>query len=336
MYCSDCISVCRQDQKLIQDFSGDLKGFRGCSEQTVLTYRHDLDQFASHLFDRAISLLEVTGQHIKAFLQFIEGNGISRRTAVRKLYALRTFYKWLVKEELVSHNPTAFVTLKKNWSNKPRSRSVEAVQEILDNARRRARSPHRSERTRLLAIRDWAIMELLYGTGVRRAECCELDLFELNTEDLTVHVFEGKGAKDRLVSITPAACEAVQIYQEHSRKYLLERQSKKHPASRALFLTWSGTRMRPGSINRLTKGRMTPHEFRHSTAQHMTDRGASLSHVQEQCGHASPGTTAIYAGNVSFERLKEDHKIYHPRRRSPGDEQTTDSGENSPDKESRQ
>src|SRR5208282_739344 len=79
-------------------------------------------------------------------------------------------------------NPTAFVTLKKNWSNQPRSRSVEDVQEILDKARCRARGEHRSERTRLLAIRDWAIMEFLYGTGVRRAECCWIDLFNLNTE----------------------------------------------------------------------------------------------------------------------------------------------------------
>jgi|SRR5208282_55980 len=336
MYCSDCISVCRQDQKLIQDFSGDLKGFRGCSEETVLTYRLDLDQFASYLFDQGISLPEATGQHIKAYLQFIEGNGISRRTAVRKLYALGTFYRWLVKEELVGHNPTAFVTLKKNWSNQPRSRSVEDVQEILDKARCRARGEHRSERTRLLAIRDWAIMEFLYGTGVRRAECCWIDLFNLNTEDLTVHVCHGKGNKDRLVSITPAACDAVQIYQEYSRKYLLKRQSKTHPPSRALFLTWSGTRMRPGSLNRLTKGLITPHEIRHSTAQHSVDAGASLSHVQEQSGHVSLRTTAIYAGNVSFDRLKEDHKLHHPRRRTPGDEQTRDSGKNSQDKESRQ
>jgi site-specific recombinase XerD len=328
MYCSRCISVCRQDQQLIQDFSDHLKGLRGCSKETALTYRQDLDQFASFLFDHGISLPEVTGQNIKAYLQFLETNGISTRTAVRRLYALGTFYRRLAKEKVISRNPTAFVRLKKNWSNKPRSRPVEVVEDLLNKARGRARGPHRSELARLLAIRNWAIIEFLYGSGVRREECCRIDLFDLSIEERTVQVHHGKGGKGRVVSITPTACEVLDMYQKDSRQGLFERRSRKHPSSRALFLTLSGTRMCCGTINRATKG-MTPHEYRHSYAKHSTDNGASLSHVQEQLGHASPQTTTIYAGDVSFDQLKEAHKRFHPRRRKRG-------GEDSQDKESQQ
>jgi integrase/recombinase XerC len=312
MYCSCCISVYGQDQQLIDGFCGRLPSLRGFSDATALAYRKDLEQWASYLLNRGISLPEVRVGDFRSYLLTLTVRR-SNRTAIRKLHAFRAFYGWLLKSEMISQDPTTFVRLKKNWTNKPRFRSVEDVRDILDRARRLALGPHRSERTRQLAIRDWAIMEFLYGSGARRKECCGIDLFNLNTEDRTVTV-HGKGNKDRKIAITEAAVEVLRIYKRDARGGLLRRRPKGEPASRALFLTKSGTRLCPENINKATKG-MTPHQFRHSYAQHSVDAGASLAHVQQQLGHAKIQTTAIYAGYVPFDELKKAHKRFHPRAR---------------------
>lgn len=269
---------------------------------------------------------EVTVRSLTAYLRSLQWPRRSSRTATRKLYAFRAFYSWLVKKKVIRHNPTAFVRLKKNWLTKSRSCSEKVVHEILDRARRCARGPHRSERERLLAIRDWAIMEFLYGSGVRREECCNLDVWDVIPETRTV-IPHGKGNKDRVVSITESALEALQIYTRDARPGLLRR-SQTHTEDRALFLTWQGNRIAPKTLNHVTKG-MTPHQYRHSYAQHSADHGASLTHIQQQLGHVSRRSTAIYAGELSFDQFKEAHKLFHPRARKRG-------AEESQDKESRQ
>jgi site-specific recombinase XerD len=165
-------------------------------------------------------------------------------------------------------------------------------------------------------------MEFLYGSGARRKECCETDVWDITIEARTV-LLHGKGSKDRKVAMTESAVEALRIYQREARPGLLRRRPKGEPASAAVFLTKAGTRMCPESINKATKG-MTPHQFRHSYAQHSVDAGASLAHVQEQLGHVLPQTTAIYAGHVPFDELQKAHKLYHPRRLPRGGEEGQD------------
>lgn len=324
LYCPICIALCRHDEELIKEFCTHLLNRRGYSKTTALTYRQELDQFVRFLFDRGLSLLEATRSDIEAHLEFMQAMDNCSRTVARRLSALRTFYRRLLKNNRIGGNPTAFLRVKKNWSNNPRSRPKEFVADTLNKAYDDALNVVCGTQASQIAIRNWAIKEFMYGSAARRDECRRVDVSNVSMRNLTVHL-NGKGDKDRMASITEAARDALKIYLESSRPKLLER-SKEGQPSQALFLSKFGTRVSLSTLNEITKG-LSPHEYRHSHAQHSVDGGAPLSHVQLQLGHTFLQTTVIYAGDLSFDQKMEAHQRYHPRRRNRSNEGRSDQDE---------
>ena len=297
----------------MENFCVNLVCLRGQSETTAVSYGLKLEQFRSFLFGRGRSLLNAKRPDIKAYLEYLPTIGNCLRTVAVGLSAIRAFYKRLLKKKLIGRNPTVFLRVKKNWSNEPRSRPKDFVADILNKARDGARNVAFGPWTSRLAIRNWAIKEFFYGTAARCVECCRANVLDVSMEKLTI-LLHGKGGKDRVVSMTEAARDALRIYLKSSRPKLLERSQKGRP-SQAIFLTMFGTRISRGGLIDVTKD-MSSHEYRHSHAQHGVDAGAGLPHIQRQLGHELLQTTVIYAGHVSFDQLKEGHRRYHPRRRS--------------------
>ena len=279
---------------------------RGLAANTRASYSADLLKFLTYLKDRGIGDWSLVGySEVMSFLSRSQEQGLAPRSRARLLSALRGFFKFMVRDSHLKENPVANLTSPRLRRQLPSVLSVTQVERLL--AQPNTELP--------LGQRDAAMLELLYGTGLRVSELVTLTLGRVNLEVGFVVVL-GKGSRERIVPAGEAATEAVRHYVLESRPRLL-----KGRMNETLFVSNRGTAMtrqgfwklikkygREGGINK----ELTPHSLRHSFATHLLERGADLRSVQMMLGHADISTTQIYT-HVARERLREVHKKYHPR-----------------------
>ena len=279
---------------------------RGLAANTRASYSGDLLKFLTYLKDRGVGDWSQVGfTDIMGFLSQAQEQGLAPRSRARVLSALRGFFKFMVRDNHLSESPVANLTSPRLRRKLPAVLSVAEVERLL--AQPKVKLP--------LGQRDAAMLELLYGTGLRVSELVSLTLARVNLEVGFIVVL-GKGAKERIVPVGEAATEAVRIYVTESRPRLL-----KGRVTEILFVTNRGGAMTRQGFWKLLKkyGReaglkkkLTPHTLRHSFATHLLEGGADLRSVQMMLGHADISTTQVYT-HVARERLREVHKKYHPR-----------------------
>ena len=296
----------RDDSTLVEEYLHFLAVERGASLNTLEAYSRDIRQFLefAEAFGVASSLAVNPG-HVTAFLGELRGQGLSSASVNRKLAAIRGFYKYLLREARVEENPLARVETARNWMRLPGTLSRDEMETLL--AQPAEATP--------AGIRDRAMLELLYATGIRVSELATLTLNRVNRQ-MGFLVTVGKGRKERIVPVGQSALGWLGRYIEQARPVFLKKKT-----STALFLNRSGERFTRQGLWKLIKKyakmsglerKVHPHTFRHSFATHLLEGGADLRSVQVMLGHTDISTTQIYT-HVTRERLKEIHRKYHPR-----------------------
>jgi integrase/recombinase XerD len=280
---------------------------KGLARNTLEAYSRDLNAYIAFLEGEGItSLADTTKLTVMAFIQRLQKKGLSLRSITRALVALRGLYQYLSQERLLEANPLEDMELPKLRPTLPHVLTIQDCEQLLAQ-------PLTVEGPR--GIRDAAMFELLYATGMRVSELCDLPTGGVNLE-AGFALIRGKGGKERICPIGEAAMERVQTYLQQARPALL-----KGRESTFLFVNNRGGRLsRQGFWKilrhhalqaRITK-RITPHTLRHSFATHLLERGADLRFIQAMLGHADISTTQIYT-HVNHEYLKQLHRKFHPR-----------------------
>ncbi len=277
---------------------------KGLSSNSIEAYRRDLARFAC--FRQADGPAGApSAEGLRQYLDSLYRSGLSSRSIARHLTTLRNFSNFLLREGKLSEDPTAQLTPPKQWRNLPKYLSLMEIERLLA-------VPDLSKPT---GIRDRAMLELLYASGLRVTELCELQLSDLNNELGVVRV-TGKGQKQRLVPVGKSALSAVASYRDSARGQLLRGRASKY-----LFVTARGGRLTRQGFWKLLAGhgkkvgifqRLSPHSVRHSFATHLLEGGADLRSVQTMLGHADISTTQIYT-HVMRSRLRKTVDQHHPR-----------------------
>lgn len=278
---------------------------KGLSSNTIEAYSHDLNRFLTYLQQKEIPELDqVSKGDIRGFLLLLKKEGLSSRTLARVLVSIRVFLRFLVEEALLSNSPAEEVDSPKLPRTLPNILDLDEVERLLEQ-------PDQG----LQGLRDRAMLELLYATGMRVSELMRLPINHVHLEAGYVLLF-GKGSKERIVPMGHEAIRWVQRYLHESRPQLL-----KGRESEFLFISRYGKPMSRQQFWKSIKAygkkagirkRITPHLLRHSFASHLLERGADLRSVQLMLGHVDISTTQIYT-HVTGERLKKIHQQYHPR-----------------------
>jgi integrase/recombinase XerC len=286
---------------------------RGLAESTLLSYRGDLAglvQFANAAGAPELAALDL--ELLRGWQWQAAESGLAASTLARRSAAARSFTAWAARTGILETDPGLRLTSPKLGRHLPRVVAQDQMTELLERAATRAASGEPKE------VRDRAILELLYASGIRVSELVGLDVADLDLDRLTM-VVTGKGSKQRAVPFGVPALGAVADYLRGARGALLERGDGS--AGDALFLGATGRRMSTRAVYELVAralsafpggGPRGPHTLRHTAATHLLDGGADLRAVQELLGHASLGTTQIYT-HVSIERLKQSYAQAHPR-----------------------
>ena len=276
---------------------------RNFSQHTLQAYRKDIRTYIKYLQDHRRNIKGADFHDIRSFVYELHRQGNSARTISRKLSTLRGFYRYLLRIGAVATDPTELVFAPREKIALPDVLPEDVVASAIENA------PVGKD----IEIRDIAIIELLYGTGIRRAELAGLDL--ASVKEKFIHVI-GKGNKERIVPLTEKAREALKAYKKVRPALVNVRKPEQ-----ALFLSQLGGRLTTRQIARRVEKllrnvsgakRLSPHILRHSYATHLMDHGADLREIQELLGHASPNVTQNYT-HVSTERLVKVYKQAHPR-----------------------
>jgi integrase/recombinase XerD len=303
---------------LLKDYQVYLRVEKGLRPLTCEAYLCDLRTFAEFLESRHGVLLSAAQQDVSAFLEHLCTHGIDSRSAARKLSCLRGFYKWLLLDRRIHHDPTINVDSPKSWKVLPKSLAEPEVNEMLERAALAASHPQ----ARATALRDRAILELLYAAGLRVSEIVGLSASDLSLDAGRVLV-RGKGDKERIVPIGVAAVDALEKYLAEGRPHLARirtRRANAHPGDSArLFLSLRGmplTRQWVWHLVKIADNNASPHMLRHSCATHMVEHGADLRSVQTLLGHADISTTQVYT-HLALGRLKAVHRLHHPRAKRP-------------------
>jgi integrase/recombinase XerD len=275
---------------------------RGLAANTRLAYRMDLGQFAGYLQRKKINHLNsLTRQDITDYLLDQRKRGLSARSVARQLAALRMFHRFLVREKMLTADVTQMIDTPKLWRSLPRTLDYSDVEALL-------KTPNTQTK---LGLRDRAILELMYATGLRVSEVSKLTLHDLNAEAGFLRT-TGKGSKERIVPVGRQAVEWV-------NRYITE--VRNGAAQSEVFLSTRGHAMSPKTIWHLIKKYarkagitkpLSPHTLRHSFATHLLNNGGDLRVIQELLGHADISTTQVYT-HVDQQRLKETHYRFHPR-----------------------
>jgi integrase/recombinase XerC len=288
---------------------------RRASEHTVRAYGRDLEEFLAFLaarLGRAASPADLDIPLVRAYLASLFGHN-EASTIARKLSSLRSFGAYLVRRGVRADNPAELVAMPKRPKTLPRFLTAE-------DAGRLVEAPDPASPA---GRRDRAILEVLYGSGLRVSELCGLDVGDLELGEGTLRVRQGKGGKDRVVPVGGLATAALHEYLEARPMLRHPRSGAQHP--QALFLSQRGARLTARSVARLvdrgclqagTAARVSPHALRHSCATHMLDEGADLRTIQEILGHASLQTTQRYT-HVSIGHLMQVYDQAHPKARRP-------------------
>jgi len=294
----------------VDEFLVSLTHERRASEHTLRAYRHDLDEFLSFVEERAGRPAEPSDLDIlfvRGYLASLFGRNQASSIS-RKLSCLRSFGAFLVRRGVRADNPATLVGMPKRPKVLPRFLSADDAQRLVEVPDERS----------CAGARDRAMLELLYGAGLRVSELCSLDLSDLTLSESTVRVRAGKGRKDRIVPVGSYASRALERYLEVRPELRHPRTGLQDPS--ALFLNQRGGRIGTRSVARMvdrgcleagTRARVSPHALRHSCATHMLDGGADLRTIQEILGHASLQTTQRYT-HVSIDHLLRVYDASHP------------------------
>jgi len=303
---------------LLQDYGTYLRVEKGLRPLTCEAYLSDLRIFAEFLEDRNALLLTACEADVAGLLEHLRNHGIDSRSAARKLSCLRGFYKWLLLDRHIHHDPTVNIESPKAWKVLPKSLAEPEVTEMLERAALAASHPQANA----TALRDRAILELLYAGGLRVSEVVSLSTGDLALDAGRVQV-RGKGDKERIVPLGHTALLALEQYLREGRPHL-ERISSAPRGRRLgaprqdrawLFLSLRGMPLTRQWVWRLVKTAnqsTSPHGLRHSCATHMVEHGADLRSVQMLLGHADISTTQVYT-HLALGRLKAVHRKHHPR-----------------------
>ena len=311
----------------IEHFVQYLEGEKNASEHTISNYLVDIRQYCEIVWGedaqppyRWAAADRFTARKFLVFFQKLE---LAPTTTGRKLSALRSFYKFLLREEYVEQNPFSGLNLPKKGNYLPQILSVAEVGKLLDAPakfaeQQQATNPKQRLWREYMVARDSAILELLYSTGMRINELVKLPEESIDLLSGVARV-RGKGKKERLCPLgSPATRALMKNLELRENIWILE---GKRNARSPVFLNKNGGPISARSIERMMKkyvlfcglnAELTPHSLRHSFATHLLDAGADLRSVQELLGHASLSTTQIYT-HVSVERLKEVYQLAHPR-----------------------
>lgn len=291
-------------EDILQAFLDFLCVEKGLSSNTVLSYSRDLKKLFYFFTKEKILWSNAKEEGLIKFIHQQSRAGLSPRSLARLISSLKSFYKFLRLDDIVKKDPAVNLSSPKIWFKLPQFLTVEEVELLL-------RQP---DERNVRGIRDEAMLELLYATGLRVSELVSLKRKNLNVEDGFL-LCRGKGGKERIVPIGGMACQAIRRYLEEARSRLL-----KEPND-SLFLTSRGGAFTRQGFWKLLKAyakkagldlKISPHILRHSFATHLLERGADLRSVQLMLGHTQITTTQIYT-HVSRERLRKVYEKYHPR-----------------------
>ena len=279
---------------------------RGVAQNTMESYGRDLRRFIFFVEQKEIKdIKEVTPEIIVEFLTYIRDEGLAANSMNRSLAALRGFYKYLLREKIITQNPLANIELAKVWMKLPETISKEEMKSILSQPGTQS----------VAAIRNTAMLELLYATGIRVSELINLTMNSVNWQ-VGFLIVMGKGSKERIVPIGKIAYDCTRRYVDEVRPKLMQKKS-----TDVLFLNRFGKKFTRQGFWKIVVGyarqtglqkKVYPHTFRHSFATHLLEGGADLRSVQVMLGHSDISTTQIYT-HVTRERLREVHQKYHPR-----------------------
>jgi integrase/recombinase XerD len=291
---------------LIDDYLNFMSVEKGASLNTIEGYSRDLNRYASFIDGRKITdMREIGTEELISYLAHLKDEGLAANSVNRSLAALRGFYKFLLREKRLESTPVAHIGLARVWMHLPDVLNREEMNLLLMQPG--SHTP--------AALRDTAMLELMYATGIRVSELIGLTLNSINWQ-IGYLVALGKGDKERIVPVGQAAYNQVKRYLESARPLIL-----KGRQSEFLFLNRTGKGLTRQGFWKIVKKyavkvslgkKVHPHTFRHSFATHLIEGGADLRSVQIMLGHSDISTTQVYT-HVTRERLKEVHRKYHPR-----------------------
>lgn len=302
--------------QLIERYLLHLGREKNFSKHTIKAYRNDLGQFYRFLREQLgreeVALQDIDWLAIRHFLGALRREGFSKKSMARKLTSIRSFLKFLCREGLMETNPASHITSPKLGKRLPSLLNQDQMSRVMDLPDTRT----------ILGLRDLAILELLYSTGIRLGELVGLNLqsFEQGGEVIRV---TGKGGKQRIVPVGRKAVQALKAYLERRDELLGKavRPGEVKGKEEALFLNYRGERLSPRGVQRVVEKylrrvseaqKVSPHVLRHTFATHLLDAGADLRAVKELLGHTSLSSTQIYT-HVTTERLKKAYEQAHPR-----------------------
>ncbi len=293
-------------ESLIQEFIDYLGHERGLATNTLESYGRDLRQYYGFLSEDTSHTVETASQAtIVAYLMLLRKQGKATATIARRLAALKAFYQFMLKENYVAKDPTGDLSSPKLERKLPKVLTVHEVDRLLN----------RPDTSNATGIRDKAMLEVLYATGIRVSELINLNLGDLDFEEGFVRCM-GKGSKERVVPMGEIAMNSLKQYFSKGRPKLVS-----NPRERAVFLNHHGRRLTRQGFWKIVKKyaaqlkirkEITPHTLRHSFATHLLENGADIRSVQEMLGHADISTTQIYT-HITKDRLKDVYARSHPR-----------------------
>lgn len=306
-------------QQYIDRFADYLKYQRNASTHTLRNYLSDLDQFHDYLCPkdsggerRDVDIDQIDHITIREYMARLYEDKRKKTSIARKLATLRTFFKFLCREQVLEQNPARLVSSPRLEKRLPKVISIDEVVQFIETP----------DTDTVLGIRDRAIIELLYATGCRVSEISGMNIDDIDLKHATIRV-RGKGRKERFVPFGSKANEALTAYLQARGALLAEAPEHKRDPN-VVFLNYQGTRLTTRSIGRLIEKyvkecalaqNISPHSLRHSVATHLLSAGADLRAIQELLGHARLSTTQIYT-HVSIEQLMQVYDKAHPRARS--------------------
>jgi len=294
-------------ETLIQEFSDYLRIEKRNSPHTISAYRCDLIRFSAELSGKKLD--SVTTANIRSFLISLKSQGMSASSVARSLSSIKSFFKYLCQDKQLKNNPAIILETPKRWRKLPDVLTHEDVEKLL-------KGPDLNSK---LGLRDKAMLEILYASGLRVSELVSLKISQLNLEVGYLRTL-GKGSKERIVPIGTLAKKAVENYLLNSRRALISSRKDGRKAGE-LFLTRRGVGMTRQGFWKILKGyvvkvnikaSVSPHILRHAFATHLLERGADLRSVQQMLGHSDISTTQIYT-HILGKRMLEVYQKFHPR-----------------------
>ena len=288
------------------ELSNFLQSLTSVSDSTASVYKRDLKSFIEWCDNQKLTApSEVSRRNLRYYLAWLQENNYSRRTISRKASSLRRYFKWAQHKSLTDINPTVNLQTKGGKSKLPRVLKKQELQVLLDNPRPATLNDG------IRKFRDDAILELLYGSGLRVSELCNLKFNQIDSKKQLLRI-EGKGRKERLVPLSRKSIQCLELWLKNGRPEMIGTEENHD----FVFVNMRCKQITPRDVRRLLDRRssvpVNPHALRHTFATHLLDGGADLREVQELLGHSDLSSTQIYT-HVSKDRLKAIHKRTHPR-----------------------